>query len=201
MSASEPTENEIKIAVENAGEICNLLARKGFAVVTLRVFEANVVYDTPEASLRAQGCLLRLRTTTGCILTYKGPASVGQHKSRTEIETGISDAINASRILNYLGFQECFRYEKYRTEFARSGEPGKVMVDETPIGSFLELEGPPDWIDATALELGFSTAQYVTASYGSLYRRYCEAHRLTPANMVFDGTNHESNSRSKYLQG
>ena len=29
-------------------------------------------------------------------------------------------------------------------------EPGVIELDETPAGDFLELEGPPEWIDATA---------------------------------------------------
>jgi adenylate cyclase class 2 len=109
----------------------------------------------------------------------------GRHKSREEFETAVSDAANAAKILNRLGFLDCFRYEKYRTEFARSHEPGVVMLDETPIGNFLEIEGPPDWIDETAHELGFDEDKYMTASYGTLYRRHCEAHGRKPSHMVF----------------
>jgi len=31
----------------------------------------------------------------------------------------------------------------------KDGE-GHCVVDETPIGNFAELEGPPEWIDRTA---------------------------------------------------
>ena len=180
-----PIETEIKIAIANAEETAALLLSNGFAVVAPRVFESNTVYDTPVSTLRAQGCLLRLRTAAGCVLTFKGPATQARHKSREEFETAISDPANAAHILNRLGFHESFRYEKYRTEFARSGEPGAVMLDETPIGNFLEIEGPPHWIDVTAHELGFDEDQFLTVSYGTLYRRHCETHGRTPSHMVF----------------
>ncbi len=45
------------------------------------------------------------------------------------------------------------------------------MLDETPVGVFLELEGPPEWIDRTAGTLGFSEGDYITLSYLELHRR------------------------------
>jgi adenylate cyclase, class 2 len=181
-----PTENEIKIVIANPEDTTTLLLSKGFAVVAPRIFESNAIYDTPESMLRAQGCVLRLRTGAGgCVLTFKGPATQVRHKSRHEFETAVSDPANTAHILKRLGFMECFRYEKYRTEFARAGEPGAVMLDETPIGNFLEIEGTPAWVDATAHELGFDDGDYVTVSYGTLYRRYCEAHGRKASHMVF----------------
>jgi len=53
--------------------------------------------------------------------------------------------------------------------FRRPGQPGKALVDETPVGNFLELEGPPDWIDRTARRLGFRPGDYSLASYRDLY--------------------------------
>ena len=60
-----------------------------------------------------------------------------------------------------------------------------VMLDQTPIGDFLELEGAPRWIDRTARTLGFSSADYITASYGRLYLDYCVENGVEPGNMVF----------------
>jgi adenylate cyclase class 2 len=84
-----------------------------------------------------------------------------------------------------LGYQPSFRYEKYRREYRHPGEPGVVTVDETPIGSFLELEGPGEWIDGTAKGLGFGASDYVLESYVRLYLRDCERRGATPAFMVF----------------
>ena len=59
------------------------------------------------------------------------------------------------------------------------------MLDETPIGMWLELEGQPEWIDRTAAQLGFTAQQYVTESYGGLWLRYCEEQAIDRPNMVF----------------
>jgi adenylate cyclase class 2 len=120
------------------------------------------------------------------ILTFKGPAELGKHKSREELETGFEDPTIVARILERLGYQRAFRYEKYRTEFQRNGENGVVTLDETPIGWFVELEGTPDWIDRTAVALRWSEADYLTASYGSLYLQYCKDSNLQPSDMLFE---------------
>ena len=187
-SSGAPKETEIKISIGDVKQAADLLASKGFAVVVPRVFERNTVFDTRDAALRASRCVLRIRTAGQCVLTFKGAPENGRHKCREEVETQISDAENAARILNHLGFHERFRYEKYRTELVRPGDAGIVTIDETPIGNFLEIEGDPQWIDATAAELGFTPAQYVTASYGSLYRKHCEDHGQKPSDMVFNAT-------------
>ena len=60
-----------------------------------------------------------------------------------------------------------------------------MTLDETPIGVFLELEGPAKWIDSTAKELGFSYADYITASYGVLFAEWCKEYELSTRDMVF----------------
>jgi adenylate cyclase class 2 len=60
-----------------------------------------------------------------------------------------------------------------------------AMIDETPVGVYIELEGTPSWIDRTARQLGFEEKDYVTASYGRLYLDWCARHGTQPCNMVF----------------
>jgi adenylate cyclase, class 2 len=88
-------------------------------------------------------------------------------------------------ILARLGHHPVFRYEKFREEYERPGQHGTITLDETPIGSFLELEGAPKWIDRTARQLGFSRADYITRSYGNLYLAYCREHGIIPSDMTF----------------
>ncbi len=111
---------------------------------------------------------------------------MAKHKSREEIEFEVSDAAAASTLLQRLGYLPRFVYEKYRTEYIDSAG-GIVTLDETPIGLYAELEGPEDWIDATAKILKIADTEYITASYGALYLRWCEAQALVPGNMVFEG--------------
>jgi adenylate cyclase class 2 len=180
-------ENEIKLAIANAAAGRRLLRAAGFRVSKARVFEANVVLDTPDHDILHGGALLRVRRVgkTG-ILTYKGPAEAdGPHKSRVEIESGVDDPEATGSILGNLGYHPVFRYEKYRTEFTRSGEHGTAMLDETPIGVYLELEGAPRWVDRTARHLGFSPADYIKSSYGRLYAEHCAAQGRERDDMVF----------------
>ncbi len=88
-----------------------------------------------------------------------------------------------ARILTALGFEPVFRYEKFRTEY--SDGHGAAMLDQTPIGDFLELEGAPEWIDEAAQRLGFATADYITASYGALYIKFRRENPGAPPDMLF----------------
>ena len=180
-------ENEIKLAVADAPSGRGLLRAAGFRVSKSRVFESNLVFDTADRGILHAGALLRLRHVKACgVLTYKGAVDDGGfHKSRQEVESEVEDPAAVRFILERLGYQPVFRYDKFRTEFARPGESGMATVDETPIGVFLELEGSPRWVDRTARKLGFSPADYITRSYGRLYTEFCEAHGITPGDMVF----------------
>jgi adenylate cyclase class 2 len=179
-------ETEIKLRISDPITTQAKLEQAGFKVSRERVFEANTVYDTPEGILRQRGTLLRLREVGGqAILTFKGPATPGKHKSREELETTVGDASTGAAIFNRLGFVPSFRYEKYRTEYERPGSPGVVTIDETPIGWFLELEGSPHWIDSTARQLGFREEDYIILSYASLYLNYCIERLTAPTHMVF----------------
>ena len=158
----------------------------GFQVTKRRVFEANTVFDTAGGELRDRGCLLRVREAgRRGVLTYKGPAAGGKHKSREELEVDVSDPRRLSRILASVSFVPSFRYEKFRTEYARPREAGSAMLDETPIGVYLELEGTSAWIDRTGRRLGFAESDYSTASYYSLYVDYCRRHGLPVTHMTF----------------
>ena len=181
-------EREIKLRVRDLRRVRSALRRVGFRVSERRVFEVNEVLDTAEGSLRQGGRLLRLRRAGKAVtLTFKGPQRVGKHKEREEVETGVEDFEAALRVFEGVGFRRVFRYEKFRTEFQRKGEAGKVMLDNTPLGIFIELEGPAYWIDRVATELGYSANDYVTASYGALYFEDCEKKGIRAADMVFAG--------------
>ncbi len=179
-------EVEIKLRVPSAADGRNRLQRCGFQPASPRAFESNIVYDTPSRDLQQRGQLLRVRTYNDqAILTFKARGTDHHYKVRPELEVTIGSAASMTAILEQLGFEPVFRYEKFRTEYSRPGDPGHVLLDETPIGTFLELEGPPDWIDRVAQELGFERSEYITATYAQLF--YAERPELhgRPAAMVF----------------
>lgn len=179
-------EVEVKLAVADAESALRQIRGAGFQVTTPRVFEENFVLDTSFGTLREEGHLLRVRRAGDAVTcTFKGRAIPGPHKRREEREFRASDFHEALALFQGLGYAPAFRYEKYRTEFARSGDPGHVTLDETPVGVLLELEGPADWIDRTAEELGFTRGDYILKSYGRLYAEWREKHPEAPADMVF----------------
>lgn len=178
-------ETEIKIRIADRNLAPGRLRDAGLRVAIKRRFESNTVYDTKDRALKRSGALLRLRQAGDqCTVTWKGPSQNGRHKVRPELETAVASCEILDRILLQLGFEPAFRYEKYRTEFA-DADLGVVTLDETPIGDFVELEGPGEWIDRTAARLGFAPSDYILDSYAKLYVADCERRGVQPENMVF----------------
>jgi len=199
-SEKEKMEIEIKLRVADRREVLRLLARLGAELISARVHEMNTLYDTADGDLTRQGRMLRVRVERpagrrkrarkkeqrfrgessgfSAVLTFKGPAALAAgktkkapaYKIREEREVRISDEKEAGRIIERLGFQPCFRYEKFRTTYRLPGMKNlKVEIDETPIGLFLELEGPRGQIDRAAARLGFGRGEYISKSYGVLF--------------------------------
>jgi adenylate cyclase, class 2 len=180
------TETEIKLRVPDAAGARNLLEGHGFRVAREREFESNVIYDTADQQLRSRGELVRLRRTgDAALLTFKGVSQPGKHKRREELETEVGDAAVLQAVFARLGMGISFQYEKYRTEYTRNDAKGVVTLDETPIGTYLELEGDGDWIDSTAQELGFEEQDYIVSSYAVLYFEHCRRENVAPEHMVF----------------
>jgi adenylate cyclase, class 2 len=167
---SGPIETEIKIKVVSVEAAREALARIGAQTTRARHIEDNLLFDFEGKVLRGRGHVLRLRETpAGAVLTFKGPYRVEDGiKSREEIEAGSPDGSALRAILNRLGFVPVFRYQKYREAFSWQGQ--EIVLDETPIGNYLEIEGDRPGIHATARALGFGPADYLTDSYAALFR-------------------------------
>jgi adenylate cyclase class 2 len=162
-------EIEIKVRIKSLSSYREKLLGLGAEVQCPRALERNLVFDTPCRDLNKQGILLRLRHAgRRNVLTLKMPAlGDSAYKVRKETETEISNFGSMEKILRSIGFRPFFTYEKYREVF-RLGGVG-VMLDETPIGNFLEIEGDPAAIDKAAGGLGFSRDDYLTDSYHRLF--------------------------------
>jgi adenylate cyclase class 2 len=181
---SGPQEVEIKFRIVDAAALNRRLRAAGFRRVTPPTHEMNTLYDVAGLQLRKRGELLRLRKYSDAwVLTHKAKGKVGRHKTRTELETRLDDGPAMDAILTALGFQPTFRYEKYRAEWTDG--KGHVVVDETPIGDFGEIEGAPRWIDATAKALGIGTTDYITDTYAGLFFAWKRRARSTAMEMTF----------------
>lgn len=161
-------EIEIKFRVEDVRALARRLRAAGFRLVTPRTHEMNTLYDLPGEVLRVRKELLRLRKYgSEWTLTHKAGKKVGRHSSRVELETSVGDGKQMGLILLALGYSPSFCYEKFRAEWTDG--KGQVVVDETPIGNFCEIEGAPPWIDVTAKKLGVTAADYITTNYTGLF--------------------------------
>lgn len=118
------------------------------------------------------------------------PSAGGRYKVREETELVILDAAALQKIFEGLGLRGWFRYEKYRSTYkfparAKWSAGLLVEVDETPIGTFVELEGPGQAIDRAAGELGYSEADYILKNYLVLYLEECKKRGEQPTHMLF----------------
>ncbi len=193
-------EIEVKLRVADIPSLVRKLRRLG-ATHRGRVLERNTLYDTPDSDFRRHGLLLRVRTETPApsnqlpagprraVLTFKAPPSrhapraSKRYKERLETELEIPHPANWPRILRSLGLRPAFRYEKYRSSF-RLGTL-HVDLDETPAGTFLELEGRPTQIDRAARALGYAPRDYIQATYWDIYAADCRRRGRIPKNMLF----------------
>lgn len=182
-------ETELKFPVDNIAAFRAAVQRLGLHLKTERSFESNTLYDTPARSLRARRALLRLRDFCGeSVVTHKRLADDHgadiRYKTRVETETRVEDGHAIAEIFIQLGYGPVFRYEKFRTEWD-SPEGGHVVLDETPIGVFAELEGQPRWIDAMLDRLGVEPSRCTTESYGAMFLNW-KAQTGSPAeNLTF----------------
>ena len=185
--AAHPREVEIKFSLDNPAELNRKLRAAGFRLVTPRTHEMNTLYDFSGQLLRKRGELLRIRKYGDTWkLTHKSKGKVGRHKSRVEIETGVEDGNRLSAVFSALGLEPTFTYEKFRAEWGDG--TGHVVVDETPIGDFAEIEGPPQWIEKTARTLAIGRDQYITANYAMLFQMWKMKTGSRARNMTFKET-------------
>jgi len=178
-------EIEIKFRVGDLRALNRKLRVAEFRLVTPRTPEMNTLYDLPGEILRNRKELLRIRKYGATwTITHKSGTTRGRHSSRVELETGVADGRTMDLILGALGYAPTFRYEKFRAEWTDG--KGQVVVDETPIGNFCEIEGPSRWIDATARKLGVMPADYITKNYATLFADWKKEAKSAANEMTFN---------------
>ncbi|MBN1568476.1 MAG: class IV adenylate cyclase [Acidobacteria bacterium] len=178
-------ETEIKVKIEDAGDFCRRLEVLGASPISGRHFEDNHLLDYADQKLKSSRCLLRVRFAGDRgYLTFKGsPLAEGIFKTREELETGIEDGATLIQILERIGMQVGFRYQKYRREFLL--DEVHVAVDETPIGNYVEFEGSENSIQGLAHRMGIKESQFLRLSYYSLYVEFCRSAGIDPCSMIF----------------
>lgn len=177
MPGASYLETEVKVRVADLETIRQRLNADPDAALTKpRVHEYNVRYEDAAGALTPAGVVLRLRRDAPVAggdprvrLTYKAPAealSAGA-STRFEAEVEVSDFEAMDLILKRMGYHPYWVYEKYRTTYAVAG--AEVVLDETPLGAFIEAEGAPAAIEAALARLALADAPRLLESYAVLF--------------------------------
>ncbi len=177
-------EREIKLRFDSASAARSAILGLDTTLVRPRRLQSDIILDTADSRLFGARSALRVRLEPErSFLTFKGPPLTSVMKLREELETLVDDGVLLLTILERLGFHVAFRSEKFREEYEGYGV--LFAIDETPIGTWVEIEGSDTGITEAAARLGRSQADYVVTSYRTLYLQECQARGVEPRDMVF----------------
>jgi adenylate cyclase, class 2 len=186
-------EREVKIRFPDPDLARAALAAIGAVPLRSRRLQDDTLFDTADSALRARRAVVRLRREPDrAFLTFKGPVRPGTMKVREEEESEVADAEVLRRILRELGLKAWFRYQKFREEFQA---PGVVIaLDETPVGTYIEIEGSEEGILTATDALGCSPADFILDSYRGLFLAFAQANKLSARDMLFDSAGDTANA-------
>jgi len=186
-------EREVKLLFRTADEARAAITAAGASPLYPRRLQDDALFDTPDESLRQRGCTLRVRTEREparpdrVILTFKGPVQPGAMKLREEHETTIGNGAALAQLLDALSMRVWFRYQKYREEF--SAPDLTIAIDDTPVGTFVELEGGEAAIMAMTHTLGRTADDFILDSYYRLFMNRRDQFQLSESpHMLFGAT-------------
>lgn len=195
---STTVEIEVKFYLSEIDAIRNRILAIG-ATFLGRHFETNTCFENANRSFRAQDILLRLRKDNKNRLTFKAPPAKHDRdfKVYREMEVQVDDFDTCQRILESLGFQPEQTYEKWRETFVL--EDTKLLLDTTPCGSFLEIEGPKSHIMELANRLGLKWHERILLNYLAIFDIVRRQEKLSFHDMTFDNFSGRSVTVETYL--
>ena len=178
-------EREVKLRFSSPDEARDAVKATGATPLRCRRLQEDCLLDTEDEMLRRRRCVLRIRTESGkSLMTFTGPVQPSSMKVREEHETVISDGEVLLRVFEQLGLHVWFRYEKYREEYA--AEDVTIAIDETPIGTFVEIEGGEQGILTMTEAMGRTPADFVLDSYRGLFVKRRDEHGFVGSDMLFE---------------
>ncbi len=178
-------EIEAKFLVRDLAAYQRKILRLGARCVRERMHERNVRFDTPEQGLAGRLQVLRLRRDDRILLTYKAPGAGDERMERVEIEVQVSDFTRMRALLEALGYQVSLEYEKFRTNLLFGDV--HISLDETPLGAFVEIEGPHGLeIKEAAGRSGLEWSNRITDSYAELFNKASRSLGLAFRDLTFD---------------
>jgi adenylate cyclase, class 2 len=191
-------ETEAKFYVKDLQSIEARLLSLGARMIQPRTHELNLRFDTANRDFQREHRVLRLRQDEAALLTYKdGTKLMDGAFSRREIEFTVSDFDSAKQFLEALGYEVVFTYEKYRTTYilplspteVESSNPDvrmQIMLDELPIGDFVEIEGELDQLKPAAHYIGLKWETAIPASYHELFDHAWTSRKLNFRDLTYE---------------
>lgn len=178
-------EEEIKLRLASLEPVRARLRRGGATLVHARAFEENWIVDDAEETIFDGGRLLRVRRWGDeSLVTFKGRASYRDGvKRREELECRVESAEALLSIFAVLGYHVSRRYQKWREAWSWRGV--EVVLDETPMGPFVELEGEAEELRPLAEELQLDPDHALAGSYSELWIAWRRDHPDAPRDMIF----------------
>lgn len=179
-------EIEAKFPVRSVEEILPKITAAGAVCEQAVRFERNLRFDDGKENLSKTNQVLRLRDNGGtAVLTYKSDRNSSDTMAdREEIETVVEDFDRTRMILERLGFRTVFIYEKYRSIYTLG--PAGIFVDHTPIGDFVEIEGPDEeTIRRTAESIGLDWETRSGTGYRGLFKKWKKDSGFPGRDMTF----------------
>ncbi len=178
-------EREIKLNFKSVKEARVAVLALGAKLNKPRQLQDDRLFDWPDGRLEKDRCALRVRDYgNNAYLTFKGPPLAKTIKAREELETSVANSSLLILLLERLGLEVRFRYQKYREEYKY--QTVTLTIDETPIGTYVEIEGPEYGIFEAAKKMGHMENDYILDSYRALFVSECKKEKVSPANMVFE---------------
>lgn len=184
---SDNREIEVKFKISSLEKMQEQIKSLGGSLKQAVLHERNLRLDDTKGTLTKTNQVLRLRDNGGVpVLTYKAEKKNDKGLAdREEIETVTDNFDNTRLILERLGFQIVFIYEKYRSVYRLNDTD--LFLDHTPIGDYLEIEGPDgDAIRHSAELLGLNWEDRITKGYRSLFNKWKKETGYPGRDMIFE---------------
>jgi len=175
-------EVELKFKVDNYVNIKNLLKKLGAEFVG-KAFERTVRFDTENQSLEQDGKFLRTRTGFKNVITFKRKIENNDFKEREEVEFEIADTEKMNYILKNLGFSKILIMEKHREKWNFNNT--EVVLDELPMGNYMEIEGDEESIVKVANSLELNLDDKITGTYWDIWKDFSKKNGIDDENIIF----------------
>lgn len=175
-------EIELKFKIDDDEKIRKLLKDKKAEFIG-KAFERTIRFDTEDKKLEKEGKFIRTRTGFKDVITFKKKVESKEFKEREEIELEISDIERMNMILRNIGFSKSLIMEKYREKWNLNNT--EIVIDELPMGKFVEIEGDKDSIKEVAEYLMLDLNQKITVTYWEIWKDFSKENNIDDENIIF----------------